>query len=248
MPDATPNSSVHDLRSRWKPHKERLNGLADDGSHPTNIRVHRACSWLQRVELIEPGADDDLALMSQWVAFNALYGRWDPDEREPLGDRACYRDFLDRVLRLDQDGRLAEVLNDHKPLVMSILEDEYLSGFFWKDPTPKNAGKSKKAMYDARGWYVEGRWVMILDRLMERVYLLRCQLVHGASTHGGKLNRDPLRRCVAMMGHLLPAVITVLTDHGADEDWGEMCYPPLHQNAGNSRVGTGQGYTPFRRG
>ena len=34
------------------------------------------------------------------------------------------------------------------------------------------ASKSKKAMYDARTWYLEGCWLLILDRLIDRVYLL----------------------------------------------------------------------------
>jgi hypothetical protein len=51
--------------------------------------------------------------------------------------------------------------------------------------------------------------------------------MHGAATHGGKLNRDSLRRCSIMLGHLLQAALLVLIDHGSDEDWGEMCYPPL---------------------
>ena len=84
---------------------------------------------------------------------------------------------------------------------MSLLEDEYLSSFFWQDPSDKRASKSKKAKYDARTWYIEKRWTMILD--LERVYLMRCQLVHGAATHGGKLNRTSLRRSVTMMGHFV---------------------------------------------
>ncbi len=61
----------------------------------------------------------------------------------------------------------------------------------------------------------------------ERVYLARCQLVHGAATYGGKLNRTALRRCVMMMQRLLPAMLMVWIDHGADEDWGPLCYPPM---------------------
>ena len=72
---------------------------------------------------------------------------------------------------------------------MSLLEDEYLSRFFWQEPSAKRAGQSKKAKYNAQSWYVERRWTMVLDHLLERVYLMRCQLVHGAATHGGKLNR-----------------------------------------------------------
>ena len=110
---------------------------------------------------------------------------------------------------------------------MSLLEDEHLSSFFWQDPSDKRAIKSKKAKYDARTWYIEKRWTMVLDRLLERIYLMRCQLVHGAATYGGKLNRTSLRRSVTMMGHLLPAVLLVWIDHGSGEDWGAMCYPPL---------------------
>ena len=36
--------TVHDLRRRWKPHKERLAALG--GEQATSIRFHRACSWM----------------------------------------------------------------------------------------------------------------------------------------------------------------------------------------------------------
>ena len=47
--------TVRDLRRRWKPIKERLN--AEQDSHPTAIRVHRAFSWMARVEELEDGTD-----------------------------------------------------------------------------------------------------------------------------------------------------------------------------------------------
>jgi hypothetical protein len=60
---------------------------------------------------------------------------------------------------------------------------------------------------------------------------MRCQLVHGAATYGGKLNRTSLGRCVTMMQRILPAVLGVWIDWGADEDWGDMCYPPIGSKA-----------------
>jgi len=114
-------------------------------------------------------------------------------------------------------------LQEHKRLIMSLLEDEYLSEFFWQEPCAKRAGQSRKAAYNARAWYVEQRWTTILDGLLERIYTMRCQLVHGAATYGGKLNRISLRRCVTMMQRLLPALLMVWIDHGADENWGPMC-------------------------
>jgi hypothetical protein len=74
------NPSVRDLRRQWKPHKERLNSL--DGGHPTNVRFHRACSWIQHAEQVSVDGDLDLKLLSQWIAFNALYGQWNDDTQE----------------------------------------------------------------------------------------------------------------------------------------------------------------------
>jgi hypothetical protein len=223
--ETSPTFTVRDLRRRWKPIKERLNAQQD--SHPTAIRVHRAFSWMARVEELEDGADLDIALICRWIGFNALYGQWDEEKQEPSPDCKSWQQFLGRVLKLDESGHVGDVLTKHKKLVMSILDDEYLSRFFWEEPSDVRARKSKKAKYDAQTWYLEKRWVMVLDRLVERIYLMRCQLMHGAATFGGKLNRVSLRHCSVMLGHLLQATMLVLTENGADEDWGAMCYPPL---------------------
>jgi hypothetical protein len=223
--DVAVGQTVHDLRRRWKPHKERLQQLQPD--HATSIRIHRACSWLQRVEETAAGKDLDLAFVSQWVAFNALYGQWDAAKRQTAPDRESWRQFLDRILKLDVDQRVTGVLQEHKRLVMSLLEDAYLSNHFWREPARQAAVRGQGVKFRAATWYLEGRWTMILDEVLDRIYLLRCQLMHGAATYGGKLNRTALKRGSIMLGHLLPALVTVIADHGADEDWGKLCYPPL---------------------
>jgi len=229
--------TVRLLRRRWKPHKQRLS--ADGGDQATSIRFHRACSWLARVEDDADREDLDVDLISLWVAFNSLYGQWDEVRREPRPDRESWRSFVDTLLRLDDSGHLSGMLVAHKRLVLSLFEDEYLSRFFWQDPCVKRAGQSKKTKHNAQSWYVEKRWAMILDKLLDRVYLIRCQLVHGAATHNGKLNRTSLKRCVWMMQRLLPAFLMVWIDQGADEDWGPMCYPPLTPQE-QSHVGGGK--------
>ena len=216
-------SSVRQLRRHWKPTKERL---ADSPDHePLLIRIHRACSWLQQVE--EAGEDAlDQKLIFQWVALNSLYGQWDVDRREPQTDSITLPRFLDRILELDGEGRVSGLLTEHKRLVLSIFEDEYLTKYFWEEPSKDRARQAMSTRHKAKTWFIEERWAMILARLMERIYMLRCQLVHGAATCGGKLNRTALKRCSAMMGHLLPTILLVLMDQGTDEDWGPLCYPP----------------------
>lgn len=217
--------TVHSLRRRWKPHKGRL--AETSGDQATSIRFHRACSWMARVEQMPDGQENDLALVSLWIAFNAIYGQWNGRKREPQLDRESWRTFVDRILCLDRNGYVADALREHKRLVISLLDDQYLSGFFWQEPSAKRAGQSRKAAHNAHTWYIEHRWVKVLDEVLERVYLARCQLVHGAATYEGKLNRTSLHRCVMMMQRLLPALLSVWIDYGADEDWVPLCYPPM---------------------
>jgi hypothetical protein len=201
--------------------------MANGDGQPTLIRFHRACSWLARVEDMSE-QDADLALVSLWIAFNSLYGQWDQAKREPKQDRECWRAFCDSILRFDRDNHVVETLQENKRLVMSLLEDESLCGYFWRDANSRRPRQSKKAKRNGQTWYLEGRWCMIVDELLERIYLMRCQLVHGAATYGGQLNRTSLKRCVWMLRHLLSAFLLVWIDHGSNADWGPMCYPPLN--------------------
>ena len=199
---------------------------------------------MARVEQMPEGQDHDLALISLWIAFNSLYGQWDCQKREPKPDRESWRAFVDRILKLDGSGHVASALQEHKRLVISLLDDEYLSGFFWQEPSDIRAKQSRKAAYNAQTWYIENRWTMVLDEILNRVYVMRCQLVHGAATYGSNLNRTSLKRCVMMMQRLLPALLLVWIDHGADEDWGPMCYPPMGTLPGTASDGNGQPRSP----
>ncbi len=223
-------NSVHDLRRRWKPHKERL--ARETNEHPTAIRFHRACSWMSEVEQLDRVKHADQVLLYQWIAFNALYGQWDGLSHEPAADRRCWQAFLIRILELDSDQHVVSVLQENKPLVLCILEDEYLSQYFWQDPCPKTAGQARSGRYKGQNWFLEGRWRDILEQLVTRIYFLRCQLTHGAATCGSRLNRSAVKHCIMMMQWLLPAFLDVWIDHGADEDWGVMCYPPMQKASG----------------
>ena len=222
---AEANLTVRELRRVWKPQKERLN--AEHARHPTNIRFHRACSWLQRVEDAEEHEALDLLLLSLWTSFNALYGQWDGERQEPVSDVDCWQHFLDRMLVLDKHGLIQDKLEEHKKLVMVLFDDEYLSRFFWQEPTDQRAKRVRRTRLEAQAWYVEKNWTMVLQRLFERIYLLRCQLVHGAATYDSSFNRTAIRRCIQMMDHLLRTFLGVWVRWGADEDWGIMCYPPM---------------------
>jgi hypothetical protein len=106
----------------------------------------------------------------------------------------------------------------------------YLNNFFWRDPSGDKAGREGRGgRRRGESLYAEKNWPVILEQMVDRVYLLRCQLLHGAATYGSRLNRMALRNCTTMADKLVPAVMQVWIDHGADEDWGLLCYPPIVQ-------------------
>ncbi|HID22116.1 MAG TPA: hypothetical protein EYP14_06910 [Planctomycetaceae bacterium] len=192
------------------------------------MRFHRACSWLQEAQRLDADTDLDHILIFQWIAFNALYGQWDAERHEPRPDRECWRLFLERMMALDASGRIVSLLRENRGLVLAIVENAYLNRFFWERP---NTGKTGSTMRKGRNrvqfLYSHRKWKQALVDVVDRIYLLRCQLVHGAATFGSRLNRKALKHCTMMMGKLVPAFLVVWIDHGADEDWRQMCYPPV---------------------
>jgi hypothetical protein len=108
--------------------------------------------------------------------------------------------------------------------VKQIGHDRDRLPHIWQEP---NDGRARRAKLQAQTWFLERRWPLVLDHLIERIYLMRCQLMHGAATFGGKLNRDSLKRRAMMLVHLVEATSLVVIDHAADEDWKIMYYPPL---------------------
>lgn len=211
--------SVHQLRKKWKPFKDRASG--NQRYEAICIRIHRACSWLQRTEqLAESELDERLIL--QWIAFNSLYGRWNRSGRAPEPDSETIHEFLNHILDLDELDRIPTLLDAERKCVLAIFEDDYLADYFWEDGRRSGAVRHK-----VPGWYVEGRYGLILEKLVDRIYLLRCQLVHGAATFNGKLNRKALQQCTGFLDQLIRTFILTIIEYGAEENWGPLCYPPL---------------------
>ncbi|HVJ82263.1 MAG TPA: hypothetical protein VNC50_14440 [Planctomycetia bacterium] len=226
--------TVRDLRRLWKPHKERL------GDHPTAVRFHRACSWLDQAEKFQNDESIDVKMIHQWIAFNALYGQWDAAYGEPAPDRQGWKALLARIIKIDAAQHVAGALVENKKLAAIIVGDKYLQRRFWREPNSKAHGSPGTAAAEMNDLIYRGEWLRATERLMEAVYLLRCQLMHGAATSGGRMNRLELKNCTRMMDHLIRAILLVWIEKGADEDWGEMCYPPVAKVGSSAAANSAQ--------
>ena len=223
--------TIRDLRRDWKPHKKLLSKTYPDGSH-TAIRFHRACSWIAEVEKLgatEGGefADIDKALIYQWIAFNALYCQWNEDDNIPKKDISSWREFIGKIVKLDADELFKQVLLESREQVEAIFNNQFLSNYFWRDPTELTAKQSRKDLYSSHTWYLEQNWTSILDQLVRRIYLQRCQLIHGAATYNSSENRDSVALCTEVLDHIVRASMLVYVRYGAYKEWGTLCYAPV---------------------
>ena len=216
-----PPLSYATLRPRFKQRQAETNNVYQNWQ----IRVHRSLSWLKRSEEM-PDDQPDLKFMLLWVSLNALYSRWDGERNAPAHEASARSRFIVKICRMD-GGRVGQFFQRHRGLVKKLLEDPFLSPVFWRDPAnPKAKGwATQDANYLDRNLRAR-EWCKLLEQVSDRLYVLRGQLMHGAATGGGKLNRQSLKYCLTLLQLAVPLVVHVVIEHGAHDDWPDLCYPP----------------------
>ena len=75
----------------------------------------------------------------------------------------------------------------------------------------------------AKKYFIED----LIEVVLERLYTLRNQLIHGGATYNSKLNRSQLRDACNIMQLLVPIIIDIMLENG-EHDWGEIAYPVIH--------------------
>jgi hypothetical protein len=194
-----------------------------DAHRANYIRLWRALSWLERAEQATEVEDRFISL---WIAFNAMFGRLAPDNR-PWGDREAMGAFMSAFWQIDQGKSVCRILNHRQLMVLKLIENRYLFSAFWSDPDKNHDHVLHKKLQDYLPRFGSHKMQPIYIELFDRLYVLRNQLFHGASTKGSQLNRRTLQTATILLDDLLPAMLATIIDHGFEHDWGELCYPPM---------------------
>lgn len=71
---------------------------------------------------------------------------------------------------------------------------------------------------------MQGDTSKVLAIVFDRLYVLRNQLVHGSTTWNSQVNRAQLADAVAILGTLVPLVLTIMMDR-PDQPYGDALYP-----------------------
>jgi hypothetical protein len=196
------------------------------------IRIHRALSWWERANELDPDENPEGRLLFAWIAFNALYGSWDDEGGAPAKDRACWGAFLSTAVTWDHDGLLSRCLREQRDPILSLLDNKYLDSQFWR--RRDSYGGSRRQYYLGQSMYAQERWCALLVLVVDRIYVLRSQIVHGAATRNSSLNRNTLREALRLLEAVLGPVLQIAVEHGAHDAWPTLCYPPVNDAATDS--------------
>ena len=111
------------------------------------IRVHRSLSWLERAIETDPVDQPDGRLLYGWIAFNALYGRWDEQAGFPAPDTSTWHEFLGTVIHLDASGRIAQRVEQLRTPILQLLENKFIDPRFWEKP--QQPGNLRRRYHEA---------------------------------------------------------------------------------------------------
>ena len=207
--------------------KERQRRERDGHAPGLALRVHRALSWYGRAE--RETEDPDARFIFLWIAFNAAYAT-DINAAYRGGAQGAFANFLEVLLDLDREARLSDMVwKQFSGPIRGLLENKFLFRDFWS---------SRNGTLDPDAW--ERRFVVernrarralaasdtltVLDIVLDRIYTLRNQIVHGGSTWDSSVNRDQVRDCARFMGELVPVIIEIMMDNPRTI-WGGAVYP-----------------------
>lgn len=199
----------------------------------TNIRLHRAISWL---EAAEQAHSSDLAFISSWIGFNALYSSSEIDS--PKLESGKIWNFVKELAWLDTENQLWALLCfTNSDLTKRIVENELLYTMFWNSMHNQLESWEESFFYsnqEIQSFLKYKNIAKYVSAIMQRIYLLRNQLIHGGATHKGRMNRGQVEDCKVLLMQILPCMISIMMRYPT-KSWGDLCYPPLYSDTGDNK-------------
>ncbi len=195
------------------------------GDHMT--RLHRAISWLK---CAEEANSVDIEFISLWISFNACCSI-DQSGDQPLAHRQQFQRFIALLVKHDHQKRIYSCLwEEYSGHVKALIKNPYVFHAFWV--SKRNGDDVWHEQFDQSSLMalnalsrqrVEELSAIVLDRL----FVLRNQLIYGGATYQGRINRQQVEDGAGLLGTLLPIMIEIMMNSGG-EDWGNIAYPVIN--------------------
>lgn len=213
---------------KHSPLKNKQRQIRDSFPENLALRVHRALSWLNKSEQCD---DLDSKFIFLWVSFNAAYAQ--DTECLNLNETQSFTQFLEKLNSLDHQKRIYNLLwNEFPNSIRVLLNNKFVFQPFWlfhngqiSEQEFKN--KFSEAKQFANIALAKNETAKLTSTVLQRLYTLRNQLMHGGATWNSGANREQLKDAVQFLSQLVPFIIDIMMDN-PNELWGDAHYPPVN--------------------
>ncbi len=209
----------------YQPLKEKQRLIRDSFPENLALRVHRALSWLNKSEQCD---DLDSQFIFLWVSFNAAYAQ--DTECLTLNETQSFTQFLEKLNLLDQQKRIYNLLwNEFPNSIRVLLDNKFVFQPFWSFHNghiteQEFKDKLSEAKKFANFALANNETAKLTSIVLQRLYTLRNQLMHGGATWNSSANREQLKDAVQFLSQLVPYIIDIMMDN-PKELWGDAYYP-----------------------
>lgn len=217
--------SDKDIGMKYHTLKQQQRQVRGEFCEGLALRVHRALSWLDKSEKCE---DKDSQFIFLWIAFNAAYAQ----DTEVLRhtESEAFSKFINKLVNLDTHNQIYNLLwSEFSSSIRVLLANKFVFQPFWDFHNGKITEvewqtRFTKAKVAANHALANKSTDALASIILQRLYTLRNQLVHGGATWQSSANRDQIRDGVMFLSQLVPIIITIMMDH-PKELWGDANYP-----------------------
>ena len=148
----------------------------------------------------------------------------------PPGERANFRDFFAKMVRLDAERRIYhQIWKGFSGPIRILMRNKYVFNPFWRHHNGVDGYENWERKFGASAGHFaravkDQDTARTLSFVFDRLYVLRNQLVHGGATWNSNVNREQVRDGALILGILMPVFVDVMMDN-PHEDWGQPFYP-----------------------
>jgi hypothetical protein len=207
--------------------KAKLKELYNKEDENDIIRLHRAISWVRCGE--ESAKNPDLKFITLWIAFNACYA--DNENHDiSLTEKKRFKDFISRLAMLDKDELFFKLLwLKFSGPVRLLIDNKFAYKQFWDAQRGEKVDWERlfnQSKIDSRNYLAHQQVPELLGVVLDRLYTVRNQLIHGGATYSSKVNRAQVKDAGQILEFLIPIIIDIMLEN-IDEDWGVINYPVI---------------------
>jgi len=207
--------------------KSKLETQQSTMSENHTTRIHRAISWLGCANETD---NADMEFIALWISFSACCSI-DSQGDQPLESYDHFLRFIELIVKHDHGNKIYSCLwEEYSGNVKALIRNPYVYHAFWVSKREQNDNWREmfdRSSVDALNALSRQRVSELCSIVLDRLYVLRNQLVFGGATFKGRVNRDQVEDGAGMLGSLVPIMIEIMLE-SSEEDWGYIAYPVIN--------------------